>query len=161
MQPELPPDDDDDQELLDKVDALLKRHQPKRYVAPPGVAARPEPATPVESAAPPEPPPVAPIEPAEADIPDFDDIPVLTEIVDQAADIPAPASSTFPDKLLLDLENRLYHDLETHIAPQLSLAFGKALDELLSQAKFHVSEALREHLARELHAQKQRPESES
>lgn len=158
MQPERPMDDDDDQELLDKVDALLKRHQPKRYVVPPGAAAQPEPEVPAESLMLPEPPPAALTEPAEIDIPAFDDIPLLTDIVDEQADLPAPPSMPLPGELLLNLEERLYRELEAHVAPQLSMAFGKALTELLSQAKILISEAVREHLAQEL--QNQKPEAE-
>jgi len=143
MPPELPPDDD--RELLDKVDALLKRHQPKRYTELPEHT---------------EPPPAEPLPAPAAEAPDFsipdvDDIPVLTDIVAEPAEAPAPAN--MPDDLLLDLEERLYRELEARIAPQLSLAFGKALDELLSQAKKHIGAAVREHLAEEL--RKPRPAS--
>lgn len=135
MPPELPPDDD--RELLDKVDALLKRHQPKRYTELPEHT---------------EPPPATRVEAPDFGIPDVDDIPVLTDVIEEPVEVPAPAR--MPDNLLLDLEERLYRELEARIAPQLSLAFGKALDELLSQAKIHIGAAVREHLAQDLRKQR-------
>lgn len=173
MQPEPPPDDDDSRELLDKVDALLKRHQPKRYVetatAQPELAESPElPDVPVlqelleplETLAAmesptepeqPEPPPMAKSEPPEPDASAYDDIPVLTDIVEETADVHTPTDVPLPGGQLLDLEDRLYRELEAHLVPQLSMAFGKALNELLIQAKTHISVAVREHLVQELH----------
>lgn len=156
MEPELLPDDDD-QELLDKVDALLNRHQPKRNPPPPenSVATQPAPVATLEE------PDFS--DPAFGDLdltaavlydPALDDVPVLTDIVPESETAEpaefATAGAPMSEALLRDLETRLYLELEMRVAPQLSQAFGKALDDLMAQAKIQISEALREHLAREL-----------
>ncbi|MFA7241097.1 MAG: hypothetical protein WC091_13390 [Sulfuricellaceae bacterium] len=180
MQPEPPLDDDESRELLEKVDALLKRHQPKRYIEtatelpespePTGALALPElpelselePAKALEQPEPPRQPERQPELPrmakAEAPEPDnfaFDDIPVLTDIIDEPSDAHVPADAPVSGGQLLELEERLYRELEAHLVPQLSMAFGKALNELLAQAKIHISVAVREHLVQELRKQTQ------
>ena len=150
MPPELPPDDNDDgsdQELLDKVDALLKRHQPRRYTAP---TAPPVYAPPPEYTAPPEYlPPAAITEPPAFDSAAFDDIPVLTDVVDKTTDSPTPS-----DALSHDLEERLCRELEQRITPQLSQLFDRTLHDLLEQAKIHIGQTVRQYLAQELDKQR-------
>lgn len=124
MQDDLPPDDSDD--VLEKVDALLKKHQSGGFSAP-------RPAAPATQEA------------APAD--DFDDIPVLTDIVApplEADDDPAAAA------LLSDLEERLCRELETRLSPQLTQAFHHALAQLLDEAKLQISLTVREHLRQEM-----------
>lgn len=132
MPNEMEPDNGDD--VLEKVDALLKKHQ-NRSFTPPARAAAP---------------------PKRAERTDDDDIPTLTDIVDTA---PPDASGTHyagtpldfaADVMRHDLEARLYRELESRIAPQLSVAFGRMLDELLEQAKGQISETVRQHIAQEL-----------
>jgi hypothetical protein len=134
----MPPETPSDNDVLEKVDALLKKHQSKPFAS----SAKTPLAAPPETA-------------------DFDDIPTLTDIVDAPpafppraeidyASEPGGAQNFAADELLRDLEERLYRELESRIAPQLSLAFGKALNELLEQAKIHISETVRLHLAQEL-----------
>lgn len=182
MQPEPPPDDDDSRELLDKVDALLKRHQPKRYAemaAPeqtesseladvPVLQALHDPLEPTESQMEPEqpkpprqqePPPMAKSEPSEPESSTYDDIPVLTDIIEETPDVHTPPGAPLSGGQLQELEDRLYRELEAHLVPQLSMAFGKALNELLGQAKIHIGVAVREHLVQELHNQTQRLEA--
>lgn len=164
MQFDPPPEDDDSRELLEKVDALLKRHQPKRPTAPPeeepGLTAPPPEVPELMELAdlielpeeapkpPPKPPPV--MQPRVADTVPFDDIPVLTDIVVEPVEAIAPADAPLPGNQLLDLEERLYRELEARLVPQLSMAFSKTLNELLIQAKIHIGVAVREHLVQEL-----------
>jgi hypothetical protein len=147
MPQETPSGDD----VLDKVDALLKKHQSKPFVSPAKAPA----------AAPPE-------------TEDFDDIPTLTDIVEAMPAFSSHAEMVYaslphsggpqhsaPDELLRDLEDRLCRELESSIAPQLSLAFGKALNQLLEQAKAHISETVRLHLAQELNRPPRNPGDET
>lgn len=122
MQDDLPPDDSDD--VLEKVDALLKKHQSGGFSAP-------RPAPTAQKAAPAE---------------DFDDIPVLTDIVETA---PASGESPAEEALLNDLEERLQRELEARLAPQLSQAFHHILTQFLEEAKLEVRLAVREHFSQE------------
>ncbi len=125
MDTDLPPDDSDD--VLNKVDALLKKHQRGSPKQPPHRA----------------PPPAE--EPATME--DFDDIPTLTDIVETAA--PAAGNPT-PEALLSGLEERLHRELEARLAPQLTQAFQQALAQLLDEAKLQISLTVREHLRQEM-----------
>lgn len=126
MHDDLPPDDSDD--VLEKVDALLKKHQSGGFSAAPSRA--------------------APVPPAQAEeTPEFDDIPVLTDIVAPPLDADEdPAAAA----LLGDLEERLYRELEARFAPQLTQAFHHALAQLLDEAKLQISLTVREHLRQEM-----------
>lgn len=170
MQFDPSPDDDDSRELLEKVDALLKRHQPKRPTVPleekPELTATPPDAPELMELADlielpeeppkqqPKPPPV--MQPRVDDTAPFDDIPVLTDIVVEPAEAIASADAPLPGDQLLDLEERLYRELEAHLVPQLSMAFSKTLNELLNQAKIHIGVAVREHLVQELSRESKR-----
>lgn len=127
MHDDLPPDDSDD--VLEKVDALLKKHQSGAFAAVQPRAA----AAPVEE---------------QDDIAEFDDIPTLTDIVEASA-----AENPAAEALLSDLEERLYRELEARFAPQLAQAFHHALAQLLEEAKLQISLAVREHLRLELQRQ--------
>jgi len=137
MRDDLEPDSSDD--VLDKVDALLKKHQNRSFSPSPRAAST--------AAAPPNPP---------ADSADFDDIPTLTDIVETPPPFTADAlyagtPQDFASEVQLhDLEARLCRELEARIAPQLSAAFGQMFDELLEQAKERIGETVRQHLAHEL-----------
>jgi len=126
MHDDLPPDDSDD--VLEKVDALLKKHQSGGF-----------------SAAPSRPAPVPPAQPEQ--IAEFDDIPVLTDIVAPPLDAEEnPATAA----LLGDLEERLFRELEARFAPQLTQAFHHALAQLLDEAKLQISLSVREQLRQEM-----------
>lgn len=136
MRDDLEPDSSDD--VLEKVDALLKKHQSRSF-SPSARAAAPAP--------PPSPPP---------DSAEIDDIPTLTDVVETSPPFSsdtlyAGTPQEFASEVRLhDLEARLCRELESRIVPQLSAAFGQMLDELLEQAKERISETVRQHLAQEL-----------
>jgi hypothetical protein len=132
MTAELPPDEDNS-EVLEKLDALLRKHQSPP--PPPPKPAAPPPAT-LLAPTPPETPPT----------PDLDDIPVLTEIIGDFPPSQAPATQNSQEDTLRALEERLLRELDTRIAPELSLAFQEAMDKLLMDAKLQISAAVREHL---------------
>ena len=130
------PSEDDNSEVLEKLDALMRRHH--QPAPPPAKPAAPPPAI------------LAPTLPQAAPRDADDGIPTLTDVVE--SDRRAVAGD--PDSTLRSLEERLQHELETRIAPQLSLAFQQALDELLQDAKRQISITVREHLEQEMHAQR-------
>lgn len=132
MTANLPPDEDNS-EVLEKLDALLRKHQ-----SPPPPPPKP--------AAPPPPTLLAPTPPEAPPTADFDDIPVLTEIIGDIPPPPALAAQNSQEDTLRALEERLHRELDTRIAPELSLAFQEAMDKLLMDAKLQISAAVREHL---------------
>lgn len=143
METELPPDESDD--LLEKADALLRRHQRQPFPQPRTAATPP----PVEPAA-----PFAEVSADELFVEESiredaspDDIPTLTDVVETASAASAEIAPPFalPD----DLEARLYHELESRIAPQLTAAFQHALAGLLDEARQQIAFAVREHLKRD------------
>jgi hypothetical protein len=138
METELPPDDSDD--LLEKADALLRRHQRQPFAQTRTAAAPPSAEAPPPSVA------LSLDEPI-LDEPSLDDIPTLTDVVETApaASVEAVAPIPLPD----DLEARLYHELESRIAPQLTAAFQHALAGLLEEARQQITFAVREHLKQE------------
>ncbi len=142
MENELEPDSGDD--VLEKVDALLKKHQNRAFhsaarTASPAPVPAPEPTPPAMSA---------------ADSADFDDdIPTLTDVVETSSPSASPTGTGYtgtPPGLARDLEVRLCRELESRIAPQLSAAFGQVLDELLEQARQRISETVHQQLEQEL-----------
>ncbi|MBS4096925.1 MAG: hypothetical protein KGZ83_08845 [Sulfuricella sp.] len=136
MPPELPPEEDNS-EVLEKLDALMRKHQAP--AAPPPKPAAPAPAILAPTLPKAAPAPAPHSEPAA----ESDNIPTLTDVVEEPLP-PSPVSD--PDSALRTLEERLHHELETRIAPQLSLAFQQALDQLLQDAKQQISATVREHL---------------
>lgn len=138
MPAELPPDDNSD--VLEKLDALMrKHHQP---APPPLKAVVPAPAKLSPTLPPPTPPAPAPA---------LDDgIPTLTDIVEEPAFPPKHHElAAYPDDTIRSLEERLHRELENRIVPQLSLAFQQALDKLVEDAKREISTTVREHLGNE------------
>jgi hypothetical protein len=153
MKTELPPDDSD--KLLEKADALLRRHQ-RQPLAQPRTAA-----TPPSSETKFPPAEISTEEPhLEAfsldepllDESSLDDIPTLTDVVETApaASVEAVALIPLPD----NLEARLYHELESRIAPQLTAAFQHALAGLLEEARQQIHLAVRTHVEQETPALK-------
>lgn len=134
MDSELPPDDDNS-EVLEKLDALMRKHQ---QPTPPKPAA-------------PSPTLLAPTLPQATPHSEDDGIPTLTDVVDRPTNA-IPNSMADPDSAVRSLEESLQLELETRIAPQLSLAFQQALDELLQDAKRQISITVREHLEKEMQA---------
>lgn len=138
MSEPLSQDEDSNSEVLEKLDALMRKH----YVEPP-------PPPPVPLVPPPEPPAMlAPTLPKSAQGDEFDDIPVLTEVIEEGPVMPAPQPES-TDAAARRLEARLLEELENRIAPQLSLALQQALDTVLADARRQIAAAVREHLDRE------------
>ncbi len=134
MTADLPPEEDNS-EVLEKLDALLRKHQSPP--PPPPKPAAPPPAT-LLAPTPPETPPT----------PDFDDIPVLTEIIGDIPPSQTSAPPNSPEDTIRSLEERLHRELDTRIAPELSLAFQEAMDKLLMDAKLQISATVRDHLSK-------------
>lgn len=129
----------DSSDVLDKVDALLKKHRP--------TTAQPADAE------------MLAISGVVPQLPPQEDIPTLTDIVSPpppAAPVAAaPVSGAELDEaaveeLLRSVEDFLVRELESRIAPQLSITFDRALNDLLERAVTHVGQAVRETIAQEL-----------
>ncbi len=135
--------------LVERVDALLKRHQQQ--------AAAARPASPVEPA------PVAddPVNPAHADAMPAaapaagadDDIPVLTEVVDPEG-LPASDGRAHAEVLEAALLEKLLADLDRALQSRLNRAIGEvveqAMDGLRVDLSVHVRELVRETVAEAL-----------
>ncbi len=137
------------EDVLAKLDALLKRHQPgaaqvEQKAHAEGTAS-PTISDDIAFSAAPEPGP----EPAEA-IPMLTDaigesaIPVLTDVVRTEADILEQAEA------LHHLERQLVEQLEDRIASQLSATFDRALADLLESSRAYIEQAVHDALVREL-----------
>ena len=131
--------------LVERVDALLKRHQQQAAAAPAGVPAEP-PFVP-EPVAADAPPPAA----LEALL--EDDIPVLTEIVDPR-DIPAggalPGGPALEEIEAAVLE-KVFADLDRALESRLNRTIGEvveqAMDGLRADLSVHVRQVVREAVA--------------
>lgn len=149
------------EDVLAKMDALLRKHHPG-----PAVAGAPgnvfeEIVPPAELAAVaerrPEPDELIPTLTevvALEGLAGEDRIPVLTEVVEAADESASPelADKTL-DEALRRVEDLLVEQLENRIAPQLSAAFDRALGELLENSRIYIRQAVHDTLAQELRKQ--------
>jgi hypothetical protein len=150
--------------LVERVDALLKRHQqpsvpPSPPVVPPQVAKAPEAVEASEVLQPPIDDPalasVLPQDDAEAD----DDIPVLTEIVDFAPTpveqesvqpgSPGPATVPFDEKALVEeiesaVLEKVLAELDRSLEMRLNRSIGNLLDQALDGLRAELSASVRE-----------------
>ena len=155
------------EDVLAKMDALLKKHQPG---ATQGTPAVPLPPPVFDEITPPaelvavaarrlEPLELIPTLTDVVDRPSLaeeDSIPVLTEVVEPASEPAPPEEAPTPadlDQTLRRVEDLLVEQLENRIAPQLSASFDRALGELLESARASIQQAVHDTLARELRKQ--------
>lgn len=143
--------------LLDKMDALLKKHQGAAETLPPAAAAPPPAATPLNA-----PPP----------LPEDAWLPVLTEVVAVGTpDVPSaprpaamaprlssptqpPAPNVDPEVLVKqimgELEPRLTSLLRDRLAAEVRNSLDDSLSALLAQMDVHIREIVREAVAEQL-----------
>lgn len=139
--------------LLDKMDALLKKHQGAAEAPPPPAMAVP-------------PAPVAPSAPPP--LPDDAWLPVLTDVVAvgepsaaatpavamTAAEVPPPAPTVDPgvliDQIMAELEPRLSALLLDRLAAEVRNSLDESMSALLAQMDVHIREIVREAVSEQL-----------
>ncbi len=142
--------------LVERVDALLKRHQQQQANAAPPAEVVHEPLPPqaeVAVAAPaPAPAPAPAIEAVVPTAETDDDIPVLTEIVDpeQVPAFAAGIESAILEKLLAELDRSLEMRLNRTIGEVLEQVMDGLRAELSTSVRHMVREAVTTALAREI-----------
>lgn len=137
--------------LLDKMDALLKKHQGSAEATAP---AKPAPVSPASAAAPPP-------------LPEDAWLPVLTDVVavgEPAVPAPAPAMEAAPavaapaaldpmalvEQVMEELEPRLTSLLRDRLATEVRNSLDDSLSTLLAQMDVHIREIVREAVAEQL-----------
>ncbi|MEW6131882.1 MAG: hypothetical protein AB1591_01775 [Pseudomonadota bacterium] len=139
--------------LLDKMDALLKKHQGSAEAT----ANEPAPASPASAAAPAPPP-----------LPEDAWLPVLTDVVAvgepavltpasameaasaTAPPLPAPDPMALVEQIMSELEPRLTSLLRDRLVTEVRNSLDDSLSALLAQMDVHIREIVREAVAEQL-----------
>ena len=132
--------------LVERVDALLKRHQQHQQPEPATAEVQATDAAEI-AAAEPVPPadPVVPQLPVEQSAEPDDDIPVLTEIVDP--DVPI-AANELSDRALVEIEaallEKLLVELDRAIETRLNRTIGEVVEQSMDGLRVDLSDRVRE-----------------